>query len=242
MTTDTTSDTPQRSPQDPSVPEGRKSFTFAPRDASDSEPVRQILEGDRQRKSLRLSLLIGTGVAAAIVLSFISLSSEEEIKVQISAEAPKVEASGSLELTGLTYKGLTNDGNDFIVLAEVARETPDKPDEVELVSPRARVDTASGNPMTLRSNAGQFNRVAERVHLNGRVVIVRPDIGYTLMTEAAVADLNSGKMTSDQQVRGFSPRARVQSEGMVINDNGLDVLFTGKSTLTIRQLTSPQPN
>ncbi|MCE2517129.1 MAG: LPS export ABC transporter periplasmic protein LptC [Alphaproteobacteria bacterium] len=240
MTTDTTSNAPEGN--DGETAGGRKSFTFAPRDASNAQPVERILEGDRQRKALRLSLMAGTGVVAAVVLSFISLTAEEDIKVQVTAEAPKVEASGSLELKGLTYKGITNEGNDFIVLAEVARETPDKPDEVELVSPRARVDTASGNPMTLRSNEGQFNRVAQRVHLNGRVVIVRPDIGYTLMTEAAIADLNSGKMTSDQRVRGFSPRAQVQAEGMVINDNGLDVLFTGKSTLTIRQLTTPQSN
>ena len=235
MTTDTT---PDNQPQEAT----RKSFTFAPRGISSAQPVERILEGDRQRKSLRFSLMIGTGVVAAVVLSFISLTAEEEIKVQVAADAPKVEATGSLELKGLTYKGITNDGNDFIVLAEIARETPDKPDEVELISPRARVDTTSGNPMTLRSNEGQFNRLAQRVHLNGRVVIVRPDIGYTLMTEAAIADLNSGKMSSDQLVRGFSPRARVKAQGMVINNNGLDVLFTGKSTLTIRQLTPAQTN
>ena len=65
------------------------------------------------------------------------------------------------------------------------------------------------------------------------MVIVRPDIGYTLMTDAAIAYLNSGKMVSDQEVRGFSPRARVRADGMIISENGDNVLFTGNSTLRI---------
>ena len=118
-------------------------------------------------------------------------------------------------------------------MAETAIESTDNPEIVTMTSPRARVDTDDGNPMTMRSLNGAFNRNEDRVDLEGRVVIVRPDIGYTLMTDTAIAYLNSGKMVSDQEVRGFSPRARVRADGMVISENGDNVLFTGKSTLRI---------
>lgn len=235
----TPSDTP---PSDTSInPDGqaRKRFAFAPREEGDNAPVQRIIENDRKRKGLRLGITIGIGLIATVVLSFISITAEDGIKLQVTAENPQISDDGALKLEGLTYKGITSDGNNFIVLAEVATELPNQPELVELESPRARVDSTSGNPMTIRSNKGELNRDTELVELNGRVVIVRPDIGYTLMTEAAVAHLNTGRMTSDKIVRGYSPRARVRAEGMIINDNGQDVLFTGKSTLTIRRLQTP---
>ena len=66
-------------------------------------------------------------------------------------------------------------------------------------------------------------------------MIVRPDIGYTILTEQAVADLGTGTMTSDTNVRGFSPQAQVTAGGMIIRENGKDVIFKGKSVLTLNQ-------
>jgi len=138
-------------------------------------------------------------------------------------------------LEGVTYKGITRDGNDFVVLASSAAENPDQPDQIKLTSPRARVDTNAGNPMTARSNHGLFFRADDKVDLDGRVVIVRPDLGYTLLTERAVAHLDTGMMTSDVLVRGYAPHGEVQADGMVIKDHGQEVLFTGKSVLTLNQ-------
>ena len=210
-----------------------KTYSFAPRAEPISDGTRDLLQSDRQRNYQRYLVLIALLVLAGIGLSFISLTEEEEIKIQV--ESTIKEESGALVLEGVTYKGLTSDGNDFIVLAETAAENPEKPDQVALTSPRARVDTDTGNPMTIRSNNGLFFRNNDRVDLDGRVVIVRPDLGYTLLTEQAVAFLDSGLMTSDVQVRGFSPQGQVTADGMEIKDHGRDVLFKGKSILTLKQ-------
>jgi LPS export ABC transporter protein LptC len=222
--------------------ESRKRFTFAPKTATTERPLEWILENNRQRRNIRFALMAGIAFIAAIIMSFMSFTSDSEVKVQITSNPTSIKESATLKLSGLTYKGVTSDGNDFIVLAETAWETPEKPNLVELVSPRARVDSDADNPITLRANNGYFDRINERINFNGRVVIVRPDIGYTLRTEAAIAHLNSGIMTSDQRVRGFSPQGQVQSEGMIIGKNGQDVLFTGKSILTLRQPTVPTEN
>ena len=210
-----------------------KTYSFTPRPQAISDDTRDLLQSDRQRNYLRYLILIGLLVLAGVGLSFISLTEEEEIKIQV--ESTIKEESGALVLEGVTYKGLTSEGNDFIVLAETAAEDPEQPDQIVLTSPRARVDTESGNPMTIRSNNGLFFRNDDRVDLDGRVVIVRPDLGYTLLTEQAVAFLDSGMMTSDVLVRGFSPQGQVTADGMVIKDHGRDVLFTGKSILTLKQ-------
>ena len=210
-----------------------KTYSFAPRSEPISDGTRDLLQSDKQRNYQRYLVLIALLVLAGIGLSFISLTEEEEIKIQV--ESTIQEESGALLLEGVTYKGLTSEGNDFIVLAETAAENPDKPDQVALTSPRARVDTDTGNPMTIRSNNGLFFRNDDRVDLDGRVVIVRPDLGYTLLTEQAVAFLDSGMMTSNVQVRGFSPQGQVTADGMEIKDHGRDVLFKGKSILTLKQ-------
>ena len=210
-----------------------KTYSFAPRPQAISDDTRDLLQSDRQRNYLRYLILIGLLVLAGVGLSFISLTEEEEIKIQV--ESTIKEESGALVLEGVTYKGLTSEGNDFIVLAETAAEDPEQPDQIALTSPRARVDTDSGNPMTIRSNNGLFFRNDDRVDLDGRVVIVRPDLGYTLLTEQAVAFLDSGMMTSDVLVRGFSPQGQVTADGIVIKDHGRDVIFTGKSILTLKQ-------
>ena len=210
-----------------------KTYSFAPRSEPISDGTRDLLQSDKQRNYQRYLVLIALLVLAGIGLSFISLTEEEEIKIQV--ESTIQEESGALVLEGVTYKGLTSEGNDFIVLAETAAENPDEPDQVALTSPRARVDTDTGNPMTIRSNNGLFFRNDDRVDLDGRVVIVRPDLGYTLLTEQAVAFLDSGMMTSNVQVRGFSPQGQVTADGMEIKDHGRDVLFKGKSILTLKQ-------
>lgn len=231
MTTDDQINQPNAPAQNQT--EARKQFTFAPRSDIGDQPVERIIAADRKRKNLRIGLMAGIGILSAVILSFVSLTAEEDIKLQVASEAPQPQQSGSLELGGLKYKGVTAEGNDFIVLAKSAIESPELPNQISLTAPRARVDGTSGNPMTIRSNQGQFYRDNKRVDLNGRVVIVRPDIGYTLMTEAAVAHLDTGLMTSNKIVRGFSPRARIKADGMVISQNGQDVLFKGKSRLTI---------
>ena len=222
------SDTPTAS----STP--RKNYSFAPRPNAGQGSANTVVQVERQRRSLRNVILSGIVLASAAIMATLMITSEEDIKVQIEADKTEIKnTSGDLELKGLTFKGITDDGHDFIVLAESATENPAAPNLVRLDAPRARVDMPSGNPMTLRSLEGAFDRAEDKVNLDGRVVIVRPDIGYTLMTEKAVAYLDTGMMMSDTLVRGFSPRARVRSDGIIISERGDKILFTGKSTLRV---------
>ena len=66
-------------------------------------------------------------------------------------------------------------------------------------------------------------------------MIVRPDLGYTLLTDEAFANLDTGVMISEVPVRGFSPSTRINSDGMVIAEEARDILFTGKSRIILNQ-------
>jgi len=212
----------------------KKSFSFAPR-KRDRSSAKSMVDASRRHRAIRAGLILGVGVTIIAIGSLLGLSKTTDIKVQIKAETVTSPESRDVELKGASYKGVTSGGNDFIVLADTATENPDRPDLINMDSPRARVETASGNPITIRSNEGEFFRDENKVHLTGRVVIVRPDLGYTLLTEKADADLDTGRMTSDTEVRGYGPKANIRSNGMIIEDKGNDLTFLGHAVLVLNQ-------
>ena len=212
-----------------------KRFAFAPRERDRSDTANSITENSRQRRNRRFMLTVIIGLVALITVAIVSFGDDDETAVQITAENASVSQTGAVALEGVSYQGVTGEGKNFVILAETAFENTTQPDLVNMVSPRARVDTVSGNPITIQSNNGEFMRVDKTVNLSGRVVIVRPDLGYTLLTEEAFADLGKGMMKSEKPVRGFSPNGNISAGGLIITENSEDILFTGKSRLVINR-------
>lgn len=209
-------------------------FSFAPREMTNDNIAMRIADGHSRRRTQALLLAVSIGIISLIGFFLIGLG-EDNIEVQVSAEKADIDKSGDIKLEGLSYRGVTNDGNNFVLLAETASESNAAPDQVKMTSPRARVDTPSGAPITIRANQGDFLRTDNTINLKGRVVIVRPDLGYTLISEEVFTNLDTGTMTSDVPVRGFSPNTRINAGGMVIKDKAQDVLFTGKSRIILNQ-------
>jgi LPS export ABC transporter protein LptC len=221
-------------PPNTSAKEQRKTFSFAPRTSDNEESASSITASEQRRKSIRNFILLGVFIISSAVIYALIISSEEEIKVQVVADAEQAkQLSGGLEVKGLSFKGTTEDGSDFVVLADSAREMANQPNLVQLTSPRARIDTQTGNPMTLQALKGTIYRKEGRVDLEGLVVIVRPDPGYTLMMDKVVAHLDTGLITSDRPVRGSSPRADISAGGIIISNGGQNIRFTGKSKLHV---------
>lgn len=212
----------------------KKPFSFAPR-TRDTSSAKSMVEASRRHRAIRAGLIIGVGVVVVAVGGLLGLGGQTDIKVQLKAETETTPETRNVELKGVSYKGVTSGGNEFIVLADTAIENPDKPNQIDMSSPRARVDTTNGRPITIRSNEGEFYRDENRVNLTGRVVIVRPDLGYTLLTEEADADLKTGRIISQREVRGYGPKANIRSNGMIIEEKGNDLTFIGHAILVLNQ-------
>ncbi|MGC6485269.1 MAG: LPS export ABC transporter periplasmic protein LptC [Candidatus Puniceispirillales bacterium] len=209
-------------------------FSFAPRQMSEDSIATSIASDTSRRRTQLLLVAASLGVIALLGLALVNLQ-DSKLEVQVSAEKADLDDAGNVQMEGLSYRGITKDGNDFVLLAETAAENTETPDRVLMTGPRARVDTKTGNPITIRANEGDFSRVRNTVNLKGRVVIVRPDLGYTLLTDEAFTNLDTGMIISEVPVRGFSPNARVNSAGMIINEEARDVTFTGKARLILNQ-------
>lgn len=209
-------------------------FSFAPRQMSEESIATSIASDTNRRRAQILLLTISFGFIFLVGFGLLSLE-ESNLEIQVSAEKAAIEETGDVKMEGLSYRGITKDGNDFVLIADTAAENTQSPDLVLMTGPRARVDTNTGNPITIRANEGDFSRTKNTVNLKGRVVIVRPDLGYTLLTDQAFTNLDTGVMISEVPVRGFSPNARVNSDGMVIAEEARDVTFTGKAKIILNQ-------
>lgn len=208
-------------------------LAFAPRETGGADTADSVSRDSRRRRLRQIALASAVGAIVLASIGLVEFDSGEETTVQIGIQRTTVDQSGTISLEGLSYKGVTSSGRNFAVLADNASESTERPDLVLMTSPRATVDTEAGDPITIRSDRGELKRTDNTVTLIGDVVITRPDLGLTLTTEEAVADLASGTLRSESPVRGVGSGGSINSGGIVIaGDNG-NIIFTGKSKLVI---------
>jgi LPS export ABC transporter protein LptC len=192
-----------------------------------------IADDSSRRRTQILLLALSFGVISLLGLVLINLE-KNKLEVQVTVEQTDIDQSGQVILEGLTYSGVTRDGTKFRLRAETASENTESPEEVLMTDPWARVETKTGKLMTIKASEGDFFRNRNMIKLKGSVVITRSD-GYTLMTDEAIVNLDTGKMTSELPVKGFSPNARVNSNGMIIAEDTREITFTGRTTIILNQ-------
>jgi LPS export ABC transporter protein LptC len=214
--------------------------SFAPRVAPEQRSAAEIdtaqqvaiWSGQRWRYILILTGFIGL----AGVSSLLIWEQSDTVNIQVTATNPALPAnSQSFRLEGATYKGNTADGDAYVLFADVATEDADQQGVIEMLAPRAKLDQPDQQSLTIRSNEGVYYANDEELQLTGRVVIVQPDTGYTLYTDAARAWLDAGIVESTDDVHGYGPDSMITAKGMVISRPDNNVIFTGKSALVIEE-------
>ena len=188
--------------------------------------------GQRWRYVLILTGFIGL----AGVSSMLIWEQSDTVNIQVTATNPALPTnSQSFRLEGATYKGNTADGDAYVLFADVATEDAYQQGVIEMLAPRAKLDQPDQQSLTIRSNEGVYYADDEELQLTGRVVIVQPDTGYTLYTDAARAWLDAGIVESTDDVHGYGPDSMITAKGMVISRPDNNVIFTGKSALVIEE-------
>ena len=214
-------------------------LAFAPRETDVVDTADSVSRDNRRRRRRQVALASAIGAIVLASIGLVEIDSGEETTVQIGIQKASVDQSGTISLEGLSYKGVTSSGRNFVVQADRASESTERPDLVSMVRPRATVDTEAGDRITVQSDSGEFERASNTVTLTGRVVITRPDRGLTLMTEEVFADLGSGTLKSETPVRGISPDGVINAEGIVIAGEDGNILFTGRSKFVINEGNTP---
>ena len=205
-----------------------KKPSFSPRPIT---PLNRHQESGDDRRFIRYGLLGFAFAAIAVVASLLVGGGRSAVSIKLTdPETSQIRSAAAITLEGVSYRGLTQSGDNFAIFADQAIESLANRNLVTLVAPRARLDLGRNRqPVTIRSHRAEYNRARNDIHLTGDVVIDRPDLGYTLHTDSAIAKLDSGDITSDQPVHAHTPSSVITAQGMAIHDKGNRIIFTGRS-------------
>ncbi len=132
------------------------------------------------------------------------------------------------------FAGTDRNGQAYNVIAYSAAQREDNPNLVDMTRPQAELMERRGAWLSLVADQGTYDQGTDAMHLQGSVNVFRDD-GTEFVTEEAFVDLNAGRAWGDRSVRGHGPFGRLDAQGFRISQNGNVIVFTGESSLWLRQ-------
>jgi len=211
-----------------SEPESRNA-RFAPKEIEQTENRRGGL-----RPSL-LFLLLALVLTGALAAWLGLVDSGEDIRLEIKDVAIKSE--GDVELTGARYRGRTESGKQFEIIAKSAIEAANAPGIINLEDPDAKIFSGDGGVLKITSLAGTYMQSAGKVDLQGDVVVDDSTRQLIMRTQSLQADFSNGNMESATAVEVTGRDGHVVAEGMNVIDNGERIIFRGKPKMTLHNAT-----
>lgn len=138
----------------------------------------------------------------------------------------------NLQIVQPRFTGVDDGDRPFMLTADLARQETAKADLVTLSAPKADITLEGGAWLAMTAKAGAYYQKAKILHLTGEVSLFHDD-GYTVQTDEARIDFNTGGAEGNRPVIGEGPLGTLRSEGFRVTDNGDRLMFTGRSRLVI---------
>ena len=200
---------------------------------------KRIADEDGNARSLRPSILF-LGLALCLTLGIAAWLGLVDTNDDIRLEITDVSASsnGIVALTGARYRGHTDSGKKFEVIATAATERSENLGDVDLSQPIATIFSDDGSTLNITSQKGTYSQTRSGVALRGNVIVTDTGRGMTMETEMVNANLSSGNFQTTEDVRVTSKTALVLAEGMQVFDGGDLIVFNGKSKMTLHNRSS----
>ena len=145
----------------------------------------------RKTGSLRLSAIIGlmASFAVGIFGYMVNIKTDNNIAIELNSISATKE--GRLELQGLTYKGKTQSGAPYRFSAQKAAEDANNANLVHLTIIDGEITNPENGQITLSSQKGQFDQLANFVTLQGDVLITQ-SARQLQFTQIVSGDLTNG--------------------------------------------------
>lgn len=144
----------------------------------------------------------------------------------------KLQDVENLTLVKATYSGTDEKNRPFTVTAEKAIQASAEADLVRLIAPAADMTLATGKWVAITAREGEFLQKSKVLSLIGQVSMFHDD-GYSLTTDLARIEMESGNAESTRPVLAKGPLGTIRSQGFKITDKGRRILFTGRTHLVI---------
>ncbi|HKY95200.1 MAG TPA: LPS export ABC transporter periplasmic protein LptC, partial [Kiloniellales bacterium] len=141
----------------------------------------------------------------------------------------------NLSMINPRFDGMDNKGRPYHLTASQAQQTDTDANEVKLVQPSGDLTLEDGTWLSLSADQGRYLRQEELLYLVGNVSFFQ-DEGFEMATPEALVDFRASRATGDQGVTGQGPAGLLDAEGFDFQNEGVDIIFTGKSHLTIYKI------
>lgn len=141
-------------------------------------------------------------------------------------------------LSSPEYAGVTRDGAAVRVAATTARPGASPGDPMTAEDVVAVFETAPGQLITVRADAGQVDAAGARLQLDGDVTLKTSD-GYDLRSDRMQGALDATDMVAEGTVRGLAPFGQIESDTLHITgpagaqqmvfNGGVRLIYTPKT-------------
>lgn len=133
-----------------------------------------------------------------------------------------------LAMFDLNYKGTNKEGTPFAVDAVKAVRTGGEEEHptIALTAPEADMQTKDGNKVEVKSETGVYDEKAQALQMQGGVEI-QHDNGTTFNAPFLDVDFATNTARTTQPVTVHGDFGKISAPGMVLEDGGDRVIFTG---------------
>lgn len=168
--------------------------------------IPSTLEGAERYSRFVRAMRIALPLAAfGIVCVVVIYSVTNKTKVQIATTFKSMEeTAGFVSMTAPRFSGLDVDGRYYVITADEAVRPAGREDRIELSKVHAEVKEDGQTRLALNADKGTVDTEASQLTFGPAVWVDLQD-GFTLETDHAFADMNSGTIVGRTPVRGESP-------------------------------------
>ena len=173
-------------------------------------------------------------MAAALILLVVAWPqfTGDADKFRLGVSKLGIDQLENLSMLNARFDGIDEKEQPYTITADMATQSRQGEDLIDLELPKADITLRDGTWLALTARAGEYNKAARLLDLQGAVSLFH-DRGFELQTSAARIDLEAGIAEGDEPVQGFGAAGAIQSEGFRVLDRGRRIIFTGRSHLTL---------
>ncbi len=179
---------------------------------------------------LKIALPLAAGVLAVAVLAWPQITQGWRATAAAAMLTSGIER---LTMANPRYYGVDQKDQGYSVTADQAIQADSEHNTVELKKPKGEMALEDGSNLEIDAQSGFYSRLDKSLDLSGGVNLYH-DNGYEVHTQSAQIDLDAGAASGTQPVQGSGSFGEIESEGFHLTDRGKNIVFTGKSKLTLR--------
>jgi lipopolysaccharide export system protein LptC len=218
---------------------GSRGFAISER-RDERRAFQRAARHSRRVRLLRLAIpvTIGLTLGATMLVSWLD---PMKVLARLPLDAGKLVISGTkITMEAPKLSGYTRDNRWYEMNATAAAQDVTKPDIIELVEVRAKIETADKSTVFLSAQAGTYSRKTSILNLN-RNVILKSSSGFEVHLDEAIVDTGSGEVVSNKPVEVLTQDSTLNADRLEVEKSGDIVRFIGSVVMNLNGVGNPKP-